>query len=322
MAAHGYEEERFEVAVSKSFRCPICYSILKDPVMCRQNQHTFCRCCITKHLVSLSTTKDCPVCKEQLSLDTLSDPPRILTDYLSELKIRCEFFERGCKEFVELQNLARHTEACGYAPEVCSNPDCQVEVNRRDLIHHECMECEERKLKCHSCDRMSGDVAQIKQVLKTVNEKVGVLENTCETMCENVCAAVNLIAEKFDSFQKKFDSFQKKFHLVVESQKEMKTNLQSLKRRFPNQDNTEQDLPGESSSSPKRSKLENDDSAERADNDDDDEDDDDEDDDNEIESDFETDDSDESQAEAFFSPDLSSQNSFSSSLNTPATPNV
>lgn len=207
MAAHGYEDERFESPVSGRFHCSICLNVFNDPVMCRQNQHIFCRGCISKHLENYRT---CPQCKDQLNLDQLSVVPRILTDYLDELRIRCEFVQRGCEEFVQLQYLKKHVEECGYAPVSCSNEGCQREVNRRDLTHHEFVECEERQLKCHHCERLSKDV----DILK---EKVTGMEEKFDTACANVYAAVEV---KLDSFQNNFK----------EQQKNIDDSLTSLKR--------------------------------------------------------------------------------------------
>ncbi len=101
--------------------------------MCRHNEHLFCRACITKHLMNSQT---CPTCMEPLTLDTLTQAPRGIRNLLAELKIGCEFFERGCKMFVELGDLERHVADCGFAPAVCSNAGCQFEVNKQDLIHY------------------------------------------------------------------------------------------------------------------------------------------------------------------------------------------
>ena len=101
----GYEDNRFENAVSQNFHCPICLNVLKEPVMCRRNQHYFCTSCITRHLGNSPT---CPTCMEELTVETLTQVPRIVTNCLSELNIRCDYFSRGCREFVQLGNLATH----------------------------------------------------------------------------------------------------------------------------------------------------------------------------------------------------------------------
>ena len=96
----GYEDSRFELRdpISPSFHCPICMNVLNDPVMCRNNQHYFCRACITKHLTN---THNCPTCQDELTEDTLVQASRIVLEYLSELRIRCDFFNRGCRDVMK-----------------------------------------------------------------------------------------------------------------------------------------------------------------------------------------------------------------------------
>ena len=157
----GYEDNRFENTVSLNFHCPICLNVLKEPVMCRRNQHYFCTSCITRHLGNSST---CPTCMEELTVETLTRVPRIVADCLSELNIRCDYFSRGCREFVQLGNLATHVANCGFSPVKCSN-------DGRDF----------RELKCHDCvelrrevDEMKLDIATMKADMTTMKEQLDV----------------------------------------------------------------------------------------------------------------------------------------------------
>ena len=179
--AHGYEDDRFEDIVSENFHCIICTNVLKDPVMCRQNEHIFCRACITKHLARSQT---CPSCIEPLTVDTLLTPPRIILSCLEEFKIRCDFYERGCRNIVQLGNLERHVQDCGFMPVVCPNDGCYVEMNARDLLHHETAVCEKRRVQCHNCAELKQELQVVKEELTTaskqliadVNCKLGKLE--------------------------------------------------------------------------------------------------------------------------------------------------
>ena len=84
---------------------------------------------------------------QPLTIDTLRQATRGIRNLLSELQIRCDFFDRGCAKFVELGYLERHVADCGFAPAVCSNVGCQLEVNKQDLLHHETAVCEQREVK-------------------------------------------------------------------------------------------------------------------------------------------------------------------------------
>ena len=102
--------------------------------MCRSNQHAFCTLCIIGHLRNSST---CPECGEELTVRTLTEATRGLTDCLSQLNVKCDYFSRGCRDFVQLGDLQTHVMNCGFAPAQCSNQGCSAEVNERDRVDHE-----------------------------------------------------------------------------------------------------------------------------------------------------------------------------------------
>ena len=149
----GYDDERFDTIIDRHFHCLICFNVLKDPVMCRRNQHYFCRGCITEHLRRNSHT--CPTCADELTVKTLTNVPRIVTDYLNDQKICCDYETRGCQQLVKLQNLNRHVAECRFGPVVCGNEGCGLTINKRDRTYHESKLCQFRKLKCHNCEEIS-----------------------------------------------------------------------------------------------------------------------------------------------------------------------
>ena len=190
----GYEDERFEHTVSETLHCIICTNVIKDPVMCQRNEHLFCRACITIHLMNFHT---CPTCMEPLTVKTLRQA-RTVSNLLSELKIRCEFFDRGCGKFVQLGDLERHVADCGFAPAVCSNEGCQLEVNKQDLLHHETTVCELRRVKCHSCNDIRREMDTVKDNLAAMNEKLKRVGETLGKLDENVIAKVELVQEQLN----------------------------------------------------------------------------------------------------------------------------
>ncbi|CAB4026007.1 E3 ubiquitin- ligase NRDP1 [Paramuricea clavata] len=197
MAAYtqGYDEARFAITVNQNFLCLICFNVLKEPVMCSKNQHCFCRACITKHL---KNSQRCPTCADELTVETLAEPQRMVKDYLNELPIHCVHINRGCQEIVQLQNLDRHEATCGFTPAVCTNQGCGATVNKRDLIHHESEQCEFRKLKCHSCGEMAKTLANVEKRVAhletnmvSIETKMGNLETNIKTDIEEKLGAVN-----------------------------------------------------------------------------------------------------------------------------------
>ena len=164
----GYEDELFQYPVGTSLHCCICINVFKDPVMC-QNEHIFCRACITTHLVYSHT---CPACMQPLTVETLMRAPRSIRNMLDELSIRCEFFDRGCGKFVQLGDLERHVADCGFAHALCSSEGCQLVVNKQDLLHHETAVCQLRRVQCHSCNDIRREMDTVKVDLATMNVKL------------------------------------------------------------------------------------------------------------------------------------------------------
>ena len=155
----GYDDERFESIVDQNFHCLICYNVLKDPVMCRNNQHYFCRGCITEHL--RRNAHRCPTCADELTVETLAEVPRIVKDYLNERKIRCDHYDRGCRELMQLQNLQRHVAECRFSPVVCQNQGCGETISKRDPSYHESELCQFRKLQFQNCAEISTVIASL-----------------------------------------------------------------------------------------------------------------------------------------------------------------
>ena len=198
----GYEDELFQYPVGPSLHCCICTNVIKDPAMCH-NEHIFCRACITRHLMYSQT---CPTCMQPLTVQTLRKVPRGIRNLLSELKIRCEFVDRGCGKIVDLGDLERHVADCGFAPAFCCNEGCQLEVNKQDLLYHETAVCELRRVQCHSCNDIRRELDTVKINLAAIDRKlneneknvVEKIEANVNAMEANLVAKVNLVQEQLN----------------------------------------------------------------------------------------------------------------------------
>ena len=179
----GYDEERFATTVNRNFLCLICFNVLREPVLCPRNHHCFCRACITKHL---ENSRRCPTCADELTVETLTEPPRMVKDYINELNIHCIYIDRGCQEILQLQHLDNHEATCGFTPAVCTNQGCGATLNQRDLIHHQSELCEFRKLKCHSCGEMTKTLASMEKRIANTEVRMANMERKIETKMTNV----------------------------------------------------------------------------------------------------------------------------------------
>ena len=222
----GYDEERFVTTINRNFLCLICFNVLKDPVLCPRNQHCFCRGCITKHL---ENSRKCPTCADELTEETLTEPPRMVKDYLNESKIRCVYHDRGCEEIVQLQHLDQHEDLCGYTPAVCSNPGCGETLNKRDLTIHESELCEYRKLKCHSCGEMTKTLADMENRMARVATNIVTIEthmkNADTTMKNNTGIMGKRMANVETKMTQMKTDMDAKFETVNNEVKGLKTVL-------------------------------------------------------------------------------------------------
>ena len=233
----GYDEERFVTTINRNFLCLICFNVLKDPVLCPRNQHCFCLGCITKHL---ENSRRCPTCADELIEETLTEPSRMVKDYLNESKIRCVYHDRGCEEIVQLQHLDQHEDSCGFTPAVCTNPGCGATLNKRDLIHHESELCEYRKLKCHSCGEMSKTLADMDKRMARMETNLGYvgeniatnivtiethMKNAYTTMKNNTAIMEKQMANVETKMTQMKTDMDAKFETVNKDVKELKTAL-------------------------------------------------------------------------------------------------
>ena len=223
----GYDDERFDTIIDRHFHCLVCFNVLKDPVMCRRNQHYFCRGCITEHLRRNSHT--CPTCADELTVDTLTDAPRIVTDYLNERKIRCDYEDRGCRELVQLQNLNRHVAECGFGPVVCGNQGCGQTISKRDRTYHESELCQFRKLKCHNCEEISTMMAGMETKVANIDMKLDKMEAGTSTKIAHTDTKLETINTNMANMEAKFEAVNNEIREMRMSLNEMKDGFDHLK---------------------------------------------------------------------------------------------
>ena len=232
---YGYDDSRFEKDVDENFHCSICYNVLKEPRMCRNNGHVYCLACISEHLKVNSQT--CPECNEHLSVDTLRRP-RVVNNYLSKLKINCDYASRGCPEFTCVEGLQTHVANCEFAPVFCSNENCGMEINKQDQVHHETELCGYRKVKCHDCGQTREVVGTLKETLMELDGKV----QTAEKKMANNHAEMKKIVGKLEGslvgmnkrnneeIKNRHDEMKQDQHEVKKEIKDVKENLSKVNK--------------------------------------------------------------------------------------------
>ena len=149
--AEGYDTTRFQSTIDEGFVCCICLGVLQDPQQCENNEHYFCSGCIKKHLEK--TSHSCPVCHDELTVETLRKAPRIVADCVSRYKISCDHAARGCDAVLELGALQAHVQDCDFMPVTCSNEGCDEVVSKRDVKQHELDLCRFKTTICDDCGK-------------------------------------------------------------------------------------------------------------------------------------------------------------------------
>ena len=206
----GYEEARFENKVDIKLQCSVCLKVFKDPVQC-PNEHYFCRSCIQRNLRHNAET--CPVCQHTLTEETLTKPPRILTELLESLMVRCDYENRGCQELIKLEFLDRHVRGCGYSPTCCTNTGCTEVMNRHEKERHERELCRFRKIVCDDCGEqltwkssrlhpcfMRKEIDDVVKRLDVVQNDVGEVKHAMKLTQEEMAYIAKEAAERCDFF--------------------------------------------------------------------------------------------------------------------------
>ena len=223
---YGYDDSRFEKDVDENFHCSVCYNVLKKPRMCRNNEHIFCLDCISEHLKVNSET--CPECNEHLSLDTLRRP-RVVNNFLSKLKINCDHASRGCPQFTCLEELETHVSNCGYAPVLCSNAECGMEINKQDKVHHETEVCEYRRVKCHDCAQIQEVIGRLGRKMVEQGRKVEEAREENKKEFQEVRIGVKYLCNKVEAINEEMKTggrqTEKEMEEVKKEIKDVKKNL-------------------------------------------------------------------------------------------------
>ena len=231
---YGYDDSRFEKDVDEEFHCSICYNVLKEPRMCRNNEHIFCLDCISEHMKVNSET--CPECNEHLSLDTLRKAPRVLRNCLSKLKINCDHASRGCPQFTRLEELETHVSTCGYAPVLCSNAECGIEINKQDKVHHETEVCEYRRVKCQDCGKMQEVVGRLEgrivELDKKVEEAKGETKKEVRNAAKNTSDKVEAMNEEMKTASRQTEKVKKEVGEVKKEVGEVKKEVKDVKENL------------------------------------------------------------------------------------------
>lgn len=158
-------------AVDENLVCPICRVALVDPVI-TVCDHVFCwRCLDQAHALS----PNCPIDRQPLDGEEMFLAPKIITNQLDSLRVKCPNHDRGCDLVVARSLVENHVSRyCDKTMVPCPHPGCINRVARRDaakgclhyevrceyckgtmlkadLEEHQDRECPNREAQCERC---------------------------------------------------------------------------------------------------------------------------------------------------------------------------
>ena len=147
---------------------------------------------------------------------------RLANNYLSKLKINCDHASRGCPQFTCLEDLKTHVATCGYAPVLCSNAECGMEINKQDKVRHETDVCEYRRVKCHDCGQIQEDVETVKKSLLELDGKV---EGNSKEM-KNIHVEIKLVNKSSERLDGKLEALRDQ---ITQEHKQVNKEIKDVK---------------------------------------------------------------------------------------------
>jgi hypothetical protein len=133
----GFDKKRFMSDIDESLICEICKDIFESPKQLTSCKHIFCFNCIEKNVIN---GNQCPLDQTHIDSSEIEEAPKHILDYLSMLKIRCDFEDYGCNAVVHLSGLMLHRLNCDYHPKrkvKCNK--CGLEIEKLQLKDHDCI---------------------------------------------------------------------------------------------------------------------------------------------------------------------------------------
>jgi hypothetical protein len=137
MASNDNYEYIDENSIHEDLLCPLCTSLLEDPLCGSQCGHTFCRKCITNTFRRISK---CPICRQPLTLVDLH--PVIIRPFLNQLNqllVKCKWCSQSN---IQRNNFEDHFNTCTKTIVSCPAVDLKCDwKGQRDQIQDHISTC-------------------------------------------------------------------------------------------------------------------------------------------------------------------------------------
>ncbi|XP_028396300.1 TNF receptor-associated factor 5-like isoform X1 [Dendronephthya gigantea] len=139
----------FTSEVPPDYKCPLCHSLLRDPIQLNTCGHRFCNSCYLRHLGN-GSSKLCPIDRKSFKESEVFQD-RAWRNTIMSLRVRCKF--KSCPWTGTLNSLLEdHAEECEYEDVKCPDPNCNVVMARSRIENHQARECQWRVVVCDYCE--------------------------------------------------------------------------------------------------------------------------------------------------------------------------
>ena len=95
----------------KEFVCAICKGVLNKPVFTQCCRQSYCGDCIEEWLKGHDT---CPNDKQPLTIDGVSEVPRLVINVINNMRIKCDYSNDGCDEVITIGTKVEHVQMCKF----------------------------------------------------------------------------------------------------------------------------------------------------------------------------------------------------------------
>ena len=145
-----YKEDK---KYTEKLLCVICYEISITSRHCSQ-----CNCLICENCFECLTDQGykryvkCPLCKLNISVSDFQSISRTLKSIITEMDMKCLFYENGCHENIKFDQFLKHISNCEYRDVQCIEQNCMHKYPLNKI--KEFGLCDKGKMiKCQLCNK-------------------------------------------------------------------------------------------------------------------------------------------------------------------------
>lgn len=137
----GFDINRFKSRLPNEIICCICFGVLDQPHEVIECGHMFCRQCIFKWIHDpYYNVPTCPICRKDICIEDIRPASDMIIQYISRLRIKCDFAELGCIMDIRFGEFNRHRATCPLNPmkPINCHRGCGVRLPPAQMLKHKC----------------------------------------------------------------------------------------------------------------------------------------------------------------------------------------